>query len=208
MGTAAVANLTDASFQLTNTPGDAYSMDVALTPSSVVADGLTSSTATATVGDFYGNPVPGDSISFFDPLPTGFTIGSTTDNGDGTYSATVTPPASTLDGAGQVGAMDTTSPNTPQDTGDLLWTGDGDQPGAAIDSGPKPRTKKRKATFEFSSPAPDLAGFECKFDASGWSDCASPLSYQFKKGRHKFQVRATDLAGNVGEPAVQKFKRV
>src|SRR5207237_6788189 len=52
------------------------------------------STATATVTDAFSNPVSGDTVTF--STSGDVTFGSTTDNGDGTYTATIT--ASTTPG--------------------------------------------------------------------------------------------------------------
>jgi adhesin/invasin len=65
-----------------------------LTPTTVVADGTTTITATATVTDAAqgnggtgGNGVPGQTVSL---TRNGATVGTATDNGDGTYTATIT----------------------------------------------------------------------------------------------------------------------
>ena len=38
--------------------------------------------------------------------------------------------------------------------------------------------------------------------------CNSPKKYKVKVGKHTFKVRATDQAGNTGQPAKYKFERV
>lgn len=76
-------------------------------------------------------------------------------------------------------------------------------PETRLDSGPKRRTKKKKATFEFSSPAVG-ATFECSVDgrapkgAGAFVACSSPLTVRVRKGRHDFQVRA--VLGGVPDP--------
>jgi hypothetical protein len=83
----------------------------------------------------------------------------------------------------------------PADGGD---GGDGVPPDAQITKGPKDKTKSKTATFEFSgSDARAVAGFQCKVDAGAFAPCASPFTVKVKKGKHSFQVRATDQAGNV-----------
>ncbi len=82
-------------------------------------------------------------------------------------------------------------------------------PDTQIDKGPKKKvkTKKKKAkvSFEFSSEAG--ASFECSLDDEAFEACGSPFKAKVKKGKHSFQVRATDAAGNVDQtPAEQSFK--
>src|SRR5439155_671154 len=57
-------------------------------PTSITADGVATSTATATVKDAHNNLRSGDTVTF--STSGDATFGSTTDNGDGTYSATIT----------------------------------------------------------------------------------------------------------------------
>jgi hypothetical protein len=78
-------------------------------------------------------------------------------------------------------------------------------PDTRIDKGPKRKTKKKKASFEFSSAAVG-ATFECSVDNGPFEPCSSPLSIRVKKGRHSFRVRA--VLGGVpdGSPAEQVWK--
>jgi hypothetical protein len=70
---------------LTQTAGPAAQVtNVQVSPSTIAANGVSTATATATVSDANGNPVTRDSVSFTDEV-----VGSTTDNGNGTYSATI-----------------------------------------------------------------------------------------------------------------------
>jgi hypothetical protein len=62
--------------------------------------------------------------------------------------------------------------------------------------------------FEFTS-SENASKFECKLDRKPFRSCSSPFRKKVKVGRHKFQVRAIDAAGNVdGSPARVRFKRV
>lgn len=61
---------------------------LALSAGTVVADGTSTVTATATVGDADGNPIAGEDIVFEGSEP-GQRIGETVDHGDGTYSAEI-----------------------------------------------------------------------------------------------------------------------
>jgi hypothetical protein len=81
-------------------------------------------------------------------------------------------------------------------------------PETTIDSGPKKKTKKKRARFRFSSSAAGST-FECSLDREGFEDCTSPLSLNVKRGKHRLEVRATDSAGlRDSSPAVHRWKRV
>ena len=73
---------------LTQTPGPVASVALKLEPASITADGNSHTTAKATVEDVNGNRVTGDPVKL--TTDGGQTIGTITDNGDGTYTADVT----------------------------------------------------------------------------------------------------------------------
>jgi hypothetical protein len=80
-------------------------------------------------------------------------------------------------------------------------------PLATITKGPKDKTKKKTATFEFTgTDARAIAGFQCKLDSGAFAPCTSPHTVRVKKGKHTFQVQAIDQAGNVGTPATDDWK--
>jgi hypothetical protein len=79
------------------------SVEVALSPPSVTADGASTSVATATVTNADGSSAIGATLDFASSDP-GQTIGPVSDNGDGTYSATIT--ASTRAGIATITAND------------------------------------------------------------------------------------------------------
>lgn len=80
-------------------------------------------------------------------------------------------------------------------------------PDTQITSGPRSKTKKKRASFSFSSSEPNST-FECKLDAGPFVACASGFSVKVKKGKHTFQVRAKDAAGNVDQsPATDSWRR-
>jgi len=61
-------------------------------------------------------------------------------------------------------------------------------------------TAETMNTFTFS--ANEDASYQCEVDGAGFSACASPLVVSgFANGDHVFEVKATDLAGNVSEVA-------
>ena len=69
-------------------------------------------------------------------------------------------------------------------------------PNTRIRRGPPKATSDRTATFAFTS-TEKRSRFECKLDKGRWGRCRSPKRYVgLKRGRHTFQVRAIDRAGN------------
>ena len=82
----------------------------------------------------------------------------------------------------------------------VLWLvrQDENPPDTTITRAPNPRTKKRRASFEFVSSEP-FSSFECKLDKRGFKPCPSPRGYGkslLRPGRHTFRVRALDEPGN------------
>lgn len=77
-------------------------------------------------------------------------------------------------------------------------------PATTIAKGPQKKSKTKKASFEFSSESG--ARFECKLDSGLFTACTSPFSAKVKKGKHTFEVRATDALGNVGASQAYGWK--
>jgi hypothetical protein len=59
-----------------------------------------------------------------------------------------------------------------------------------------------KVKFE----ANESATFECHVDAKSFAPCTSPRKLKLKVGKHRFYVRATDAAGNVGPEVSVRVK--
>jgi DNA-binding beta-propeller fold protein YncE len=69
-------------------------------------------------------------------------------------------------------------------------------PNTRIKGGPPKATSSETARFRFVS-SERGSRFECKLDKSPWVRCRSPKRYVgLKRGKHTFQVRAIDRAGN------------
>jgi hypothetical protein len=112
-------------------------------------------------------------------------------------SATVEPDA---DGDGFGDESQDCAPGDPTRAEDCA------PPDTTIISGPKNKTKKKTATFAFTSSEPG-ATFECSLDGAQFVPCSSPDAVKVKKGKHGFQVRAKDPAGNVdGSAASDDWK--
>jgi hypothetical protein len=88
---------------LTQASGPATSVGVRLSPSTILANGVSQSTATATVNDKQGHPIAGDHVSF-SSTDSGEHVGPVSDNHDGTYTATIT--SSTTVGTPTITATD------------------------------------------------------------------------------------------------------
>jgi hypothetical protein len=79
-------------------------------------------------------------------------------------------------------------------------------PDTTITKRPKDKSKHKQATFEFSSSEPG-SSFECKLDNGAFAPCSSPDELKVGKGKHHFEVRARDAAGNVDPtPATDDWK--
>jgi hypothetical protein len=110
----------------------------------------------------------------------------------GTAQGSTSPPASvTLTITAKPTVIDRKAPNT------------------RITSGPKPRTVRRGASFRFRA-TEARSTFQCKLDRTSWQRCKSPKTYKVvKRGRHTFQVRAMDRAGNIDPtPARKRWRRI
>jgi hypothetical protein len=128
---------------------------------------------------------------------------------DGAEIGGATDPSYTADVPGDYRCRVTatnTAGSTSQ-TSDPHTVSDSAAPSATITDGPKDKTKKKKATFEFTGgEATQLAGFQCSLDGAPFVACASPYTVKVKKGKHTFQVEAIDQAGNVSSPATDYWK--
>ena len=79
-------------------------------------------------------------------------------------------------------------------------------PSTTITRAPKDRTKKKRATFEFSANETG-ATFDCVLDGKQeFKACTSPLTVKVKKGKHTFSVTASDAGGNAGAAATDDWK--
>ncbi len=84
----------------------------------------------------------------------------------------------------------------------FAWVIDTTPPATSVD-GPSGLVNVRDATLSFSSEAG--ATFECRLGAAAFAACSSPSEYTgLDDGSHTFQVRATDEAGNVEDPAAAR----
>ena len=96
----------------------------------------------------------------------------------------------------EVRAVDRTGPDpTPARR---AWLVDTTAPGTDLDASSTPAdlTRDTGAAFWFSSPDA-AASFECRVDDDAFAPCRAPAAVgPLPDGRHQFEVRAVDLAGN------------
>jgi hypothetical protein len=70
-------------------------------------------------------------------------------------------------------------------------------PDTLITTSPPASTEDASAVFNYTASEVD-ATFECRLDTASFGPCTSPTFYEgLSVGQHSFEVRATDLAGNV-----------
>ncbi len=180
-------------------PGPAEEVVVSLAPSSIPADGHATSVATATVYDEHGYQLAGDEVVFASTDPNQ-KIGPVTDNGDGTYTATIT--ASTTPDAATIFAIDESVEPEAVGTAALVQVGppapappSPAQPIARFRQHPSHRTHDRTPTFRFASSVPG-SSFECRIDHHRVRTCESPFTLpRLGFGRHTFKLVA--VAGGV-----------
>jgi len=87
-----------------------------------------------------------------------------------------------------------------------VFASDSVAPQTAIVAGPRRRTARRRAKFRWRASEP-VARSECKLDRGQFERCDSPHRVRVPPGRHRFRVRAIDLAGNLDPtPAKRAWK--
>ena len=109
----------------------------------------------------------------------------------------------------RVQATDSTAHTDPLPA-ERSFTVDTVPPDTAIVSGPSGAINRQTARFRFDALGEAAASFECKLDGRPWRGCGSPAAYRgLDRGRHRFRVRAIDVAGNRDPtPASRRFRVV
>ncbi len=83
------------------------------------------------------------------------------------------------------------------------WTIDTIAPNTTITSGPPVLTNNPVAAFTFTSTEVG-GGFQCSVDGGAFAPCTSPfVSSPLLDGKHNFQVKAVDAAGNLDKSAAK-----
>lgn len=102
-----------------------------------------------------------------------------------------------------VDALGATDPSSA----DVTWTVDLTAPVITWGTVSLGTASGATSTFAFSATdASAIAGFECSLDDASFAACTSPVTTAaLAAGAHRFQVRASDSAGNVSEIAEQSW---
>lgn len=106
-----------------------------------------------------------------------------------------------------------TACNAPNTTVDIVEEApppqtDGTAPSAELTKTPKKKSKSRTATFQFGSNEPGVT-FKCAIDKKSFKPCESPKKFRKLKFRkHRFQLVATDAAGNQSEQTTFRWRVV
>jgi Bacterial Ig-like domain (group 3)/Invasin, domain 3 len=108
--TDSTSSVSPAAATLTQTADSPASVTVALSPTSIVANGIATTTATATVKDADGNLLSSEPSVKFSSSDGGDVVSGTTNAGNGTYTATIT--SSTTVGTPTITATDGTVSGT------------------------------------------------------------------------------------------------
>jgi spore coat protein CotH len=197
------ANGLSGSAVLTQEPGPPASLMLALEPDTLVADGVSATTATATLKDAFGNPIPGQALALTSSDP-GQQIGPVASNGDGTYAARIVASRSAGRKTLTVATADPAAPPTAG-SATLTQLAVPEPPEAVILATPRRRGGDRTPTFRFSADA-EGASFQCKLDARPFRPCFSPVTLpRLARGAHRFQVRAVSPLGVVGPATSFRF---
>lgn len=81
---------------------------------------------------------------------------------------------------------------------EVTWTVDTTAPAPPMLNG-KPSSTTTETSFSISALDESDASFECKLDSGAWASCSSPFAASgLALGEHTVQIRAVDVAGNVG----------
>jgi CSLREA domain-containing protein len=182
-------------------------------PSGPDCAGVLTSTGGNVIGNTTGctvNPAAND--AFDDPANLGLLV----NNGGPTRTHALNPGSPAIDRGGScpvtdqrgffrapvapcdAGAFEVGAPATPpvEPPPEGAPPGDTTPSETTITEGPKDKTKKKTATFEFGSSEPGST-FACQLDGQEtFKPCTSPTTVKVKKGKHTFEVVATDAAGN------------
>ncbi len=191
--------------------------------SSIVDSSAAGATSTCTITHSNGPPDAGDTtgchnfISNADPMlvdPTNGDLhllpgsslldlgnpaspGATTDFDGDPRALDATPGCSGNVNRRDIGADEFVPPPPP----------DCDPPQTTLTKTPPKKTRRARVTFKFE--ADEASTFQCRLDSRPFRACVSPYRPRVKRGKHVFQVVATDTPLNADPtPAKFRFRRI
>jgi hypothetical protein len=112
--------------------------------------------------------------------------------GDGPHTFSVRG----TDRAGNIGSAATRS-----------FTVDSRPPIVSITRAPTGKTRSKRVRISFAADESGVS-FACRIDGRAQQPCASPVILKARRGRHTFEVQASDRAGNTGPLASRRWKVV
>ena len=160
---------------LTQTVGSAASVTVAVSPAVILANGVSTATATATVKDAQGHLLTGQAVGFKSTDPGQF-FGQVSDNGNGTYSVQVR--SSTTVGSATITATDSSVSPSVAGEGPLVQAA-GPSTTSLVASSSALVTNETVTLFATVNPGPGSPAGTITFDDGGVpiANCvASPIT--------------------------------
>ncbi|HEU4322772.1 MAG TPA: Ig-like domain-containing protein [Roseiflexaceae bacterium] len=143
-----------------------------------------------------GTAEPGSTVTV---LIDGSSVGTTTADGAGNWSFTLTVPLANGSHTVRVRASDAAG-NSSVDSNTNTFVVDTVEPDTTFTTTPPAATNSTSANFVFigSGTGSAVARFECSLDGAAFATCTSPQNLSgLAEGSHTFQARAVDAAGNV-----------
>ena len=148
---------------LTQTVGSAASVTVAVSPAVILANGVSTAIATATVKDAQGHLLTGQAVSFKSTDPVQF-FGQVSDNGNGTYSVQVR--SSTTVGSATITATDSSVSPSVAGEGTLVQAA-GPSTTSLVASSSALVTNQTVTLFATVNPGPGFPAGAITFDDGG-----------------------------------------
>jgi hypothetical protein len=136
--------------------------------------------------------------------------------GEGTWSvlASASDPAGNVGSDSQALTITTDGTSTPPDSTPPGSTPPsstdpqgGTTPNTTITTRPPRKSRSKRVTYGFTSSEADST-FECKIDKKSFKPCRSGKRFKVGAGKHGFEVRAIDPAGNVDPTAAAHRFRI
>ena len=173
--------------------GPATSVTVSLSPPIIAADGSSTTTATANVTDVDGSPVVGDTVAF--STDGGQQVSATTDNGGGSYSATIT--STTTPGQSTITATDTSA--APNVGGSATLTQFGPAANLTLSLAPQPIVADGASTTTATATVSDANGNAVPGDTVVISSSSGQQAAAADRGdgTYSAQIHSTTTPGPV-----------